>query len=92
MTEAMRDGFTVYELDEDGVNRWSFHVQPGTGLDGKRQPDSVIERVAEKAHLAYNNYDRLREALEELAGWAHPDVTHNARALLAELDKMENES
>jgi hypothetical protein len=60
MSEIMREGNTVYELDPDGVNKWYFSIQPGTGLDGHRQPITVIEKVATKMAAV----DDLIQALE----------------------------
>ena len=93
--ELLREGTTIYELDEDGVNRWIFSVQPGIGLDGYRQPYSVIERVAKDAQVSMNHHHRLREALLPFAAFACSPVGEcgcnncAARALLDELDNLE---
>jgi hypothetical protein len=60
MSNIAKEGSTVYELDFDGVNKWSFLVQPGYGLDGHWQPQSVIDKVVNKMAAV----DDLIEALE----------------------------
>jgi|AntRauTorcE11897_2_1112592.scaffolds.fasta_scaffold00400_35 hypothetical protein len=54
-----RVGNTIYELDPDGVNRWSFNIQAGYGLDKIVQPQSVIDKVA----TLMENAENLRVAL-----------------------------
>ena len=90
---AKVDGHTVYELDEDGVNRWLFNIQPGYGLDGVRQPDSVLARTAKQMAERYNYHKQLVEALRECNrhmigefGINHPVIKYH-RELLTELEK-----
>jgi len=54
-----RSGNTIYELDEDGVNRWSFNIQAGYGLDGYHQPQCVVDKVV----TLMENAENLRVAL-----------------------------
>jgi len=53
-----RAGDTIYELDENDVNKWSFNIQAGHGKDG-RQPQSVVDKVA----TLMENAENLRVAL-----------------------------
>jgi hypothetical protein len=54
-----RSGNTIYELDEDGVNRWSFNIQAGYGIDGYHQPQCVVDKVV----TLMENAENLRVAL-----------------------------
>jgi hypothetical protein len=62
MSNIKREDNTIYELDPDGVNKWYLNVNPGYGLDGHRQPQSVIDKVVNKMAAV----DELYEASEWL--------------------------
>lgn len=52
----IRDGRTVYALNEQGVNRFSFHIQGGfvwqTRTSGERTTDSELDAVTQLASAA----------------------------------------
>ena len=68
MSKILRDGATVYQLDPDGVNKWSFTVQPGYGLDGHRQPAFVVEKVAIKMAAVDDLFEVLAGIVDAFDG------------------------
>jgi hypothetical protein len=75
MTNIEKEGNTIYELDPDGVNKWSFIVQPGCGLDGHMQPQSVIDKVVNKMA----SVDDLYRALESISFRLQMDIDDGSR-------------
>jgi hypothetical protein len=75
MSNIAKEGSKIYELDPDGVNKWSFLVQPGYGLDGHWQPQSVVDKVVNKMAAV----DDLYRALESIASRLQMDIDDGSR-------------
>jgi hypothetical protein len=75
MSDIARANNTLYELDPDGVNKWYFTIQPGCGLDGHMQPESVIEKVVNKMAAV----DDLYEALKSISFRLQMDIDDGSR-------------
>jgi hypothetical protein len=68
---------TIYELDENDTNKWSFNIQAGYGKNS-RQPQSVIDKVA----TLMENAENLRVALTAAMDYINespcdPDITES---------------
>lgn len=59
----MRAGATVYQLNDRGVNLWSFQVQPGFNDDGDRTSNEQCEFIASQMllHAQENAIDEPNE-------------------------------
>lgn len=58
--EWMRTKHTVYALNPEGHNLWSFNVQTAVTRGGVRTPDDVLEGVAVMAAAAPSMYEALK--------------------------------
>ena len=73
-----RNGNTVFELNSDGVNLWSFHVQPGR-VGKNRTPDSMLEEVATKVSAVEDLYKSLGDMMTlARLKWGNLDEDFNA--------------
>jgi len=88
-----RAGDTIYELDENDINKWCFNIQPGYTKGGKRQPQLVVDKVA----TLMENAENLRIALNAAMNFidespCDPDITDSqcaAYKILMELNVKE---
>jgi len=72
-----RPGMTIAAIIESSVFG-SGHCYSTTEKERRANAQLIVTAV--------NNHAKLVEALRELVDWAHPDLTHNAKAVLAQLD------
>lgn len=78
------DGFTVYALNEQGVNDFSFHVQ-GNGRDGHDQ--KALQKIVSMAEAAPDMYRALREFVGNSSVQTNfPHECEVAEAALAKAD------
>ena len=78
----IREGRTIYALNEQGTNRFYCHVQPGGGPG----MDSMEVQEANAALIvrAVNGHEELVEALEEILTYASLDnIRQKAEKALA---------
>lgn len=78
-----QDGLTVYALNEQGVNDFSFHVQ-GNGRSG--YDPKKLTKVASMALAAPDMYRALLDCIAECEQFMPIEVLHNAQEALAKAD------
>ncbi len=62
--EWLRDGNTIFELDDDGVNKWYCQVHPCCSRKGYQQNKELAGQVINKMTAASDMYKVLEEVLE----------------------------
>jgi hypothetical protein len=84
MNKIQQVGKTVYCLNDQGINYWSFFVDSGRTEEGKRTPEAVLRKVATKMAAVDDLYEALQESNRHLVGEfgiKHPLVRANRDAL-----------
>jgi hypothetical protein len=88
MNKIQQVGKTVYCLNDQGINYWSFFVDSGRTEEGKRTPEAVLRKVATKMAAVDDLYEALESAektlqclVEEYPG--HLKELHTVKAALA---------
>lgn len=64
--KAKGDESFVYELNEQGSNRWFFQVQPGFESDGTRTSEEELAKVARMARASRVLYEALEVLVDSL--------------------------
>lgn len=78
---------TVFELNADGVNRWSVQVQPGWRDDGARTSVAEMVDVARMIAAAPDLLEALEYALEYLEDWEDLSASSHCRKARAAIAK-----
>jgi hypothetical protein len=58
-----REGDTIYELDENDTNKWSFNVQAGYKKRDIKGHNKYPQSMVDKVSLLMENAENLRVAL-----------------------------